>query len=85
MVSTVTASVTSVITTATSATVTGGEVAAFGFMAALTLVVFLGFKEVTASGGNLLLRRLSRTADTAVVPLIFALAATVAIRVAFAL
>ena len=64
---------------------TGGEVAIFALLAAFTLVVFLGFQEITASGSNLLLQRLSRTANTAVLPLLFALAATVAIRVAFAL
>ncbi|MEE9202068.1 MAG: hypothetical protein V3U31_02595 [Dehalococcoidia bacterium] len=83
MVSTVTTSVSTITTTTTSAVgVSGGEVAVFGLMAMLTLVVFLSFKEVTSSGGNLVLHRLSRIANTAVVPLLFALAATVVIRVA---
>lgn len=87
MVSTVTTSVTSVTTvtsttTTTSAGVTTGDVAVFGLMAALTLVILLSFQEVMATGDNLLVRRLCRTANTAVVPLLFALAATVAIKVA---
>jgi hypothetical protein len=54
-------------------------------MAALSLVVFLGFQEITASGNSMFLRRLSSTAYTAVLPFLFAITATVAIRIAFAL
>ena len=85
MVSTVTTSVTSVTTSITSAAMTGGEIVGFSLMAAMTLVVFLSFQEITASGSNLFLQRLSRTANTAVLPLLFAVAATVAIRIAFVL
>lgn len=83
MVSTVTISVSTISTTTTSSlAVGGGEMAAFGLMAMLTLAIFLGYKEVTSSGDSLVMRRLSRIANTAVVPLLFALAATVVIRVA---
>lgn len=86
MVSTVTTTTITIVTSVTNVTTTSAavvsEIAAFGLMAALTLIVFLSFQEITANGNNLLLRRLSRTANTAVVPLLFALAVTVAIRVA---
>lgn len=78
MVSTVTSRVSTVTTTVTSsAAVSGGEIAGFGLMTMLTLVTFLSLKEVTASGDNLVLCRLSHIANTAVVPLLFALVATV--------
>lgn len=83
MVSTVTTSVSTISTTTTSSLAVGGdEMVAFGLMAMLTLVVFLGYKEVTSSGDSLVMRRLSRIANTAVVPLLFALVATVVIRIA---
>ncbi len=68
--------------TTTSAVVMGSEIAAIGLVSALTLVVYLSFREITAGGDNLLLGRMSRTANTAIVPLLFAFAVTVVIRVA---
>jgi hypothetical protein len=83
LVSTVTTSVSSITTISVSSVgVGGGEIAVFGFMTMLTLIAFLCFQEVVSKGKHLAVRRLCRMSNTAVVPLLFALAATVVIRVA---
>ena len=79
MVSTVTSVTVSTVTS------TAGIAAGLGLIAVLVLVSFLVAKELSSAGDNPKLRRLSRSLNVAIVPLLMVFTSIVAVRVVEAL
>ena len=75
MISTVT---TGTITTITTMTGLG---MALGLVAVITLIAFLGVRELAAAGDNGSHRLLARSLDVGIVPLIIAFAMIVAVKI----